>query len=122
MCLTIACSNEDVKLVDIEYDLTENNDNTLKNSTTFYDGAIQWLTEKYKYANRTSPLNGADDCPSTITNIIDNQEDFDKAFNEFPTEIPHCFSKSAILLSRVLSHSSPISPADFARLTTNGGI
>lgn len=87
MCITIACSNEDVKLVDIEYDLTENNDDTLKNSTAFYDGAIQWLTEEYKYANRTSPLNGADDCPSAITNIIDNQEDFDKAFNEFPTEI-----------------------------------
>ncbi len=87
MCLTIACSNENAKLLDIEYDLTENNDNTLKNSTAFYDGAIQWLTEEYKYANRTSPLNGADDCPSTITNIIGNQEDFDKAFNEFPTEI-----------------------------------
>lgn len=90
LSLSVACvyeNNEKAELIDIEYDLEDKGDKTLKNSTTLYDNAIQWLTEEYKYANRTYPLAGADDCPSEITNIITNHEDFDKAFNQFPAEI-----------------------------------
>lgn len=87
MFLIIACSNTNGQLVDIEYDLPNNIDNTLKNSTTLYDNAIQWLKEDYKYANRTSPLEGANECPSEITKNILSQEDFDKAFKDFPIKI-----------------------------------
>lgn len=90
LCLSVACThgnNEKAELIDIEYDLEDKGYKTLKNSTTLYDDAIQWLTEDYKYDNRTKPLAGADDCPSEIINIIKSREEFDKAFNEFPTEI-----------------------------------
>lgn len=84
LCLAVACSP---KLVDIDNNIETSGDKILKDNTTLYDDATQWMTEEYKYANRTRPLNGADDRPSEITNMITNQEDLDKAFNEFPTEI-----------------------------------
>lgn len=90
MCLTVACANEDIEkaeLIDIEYDLQDKSDNTLKDSTELYDNAIQWLTDDYREANKTAPLDGADDCPGEIINTITSQEEFDKAFNEFPTEV-----------------------------------
>ena len=76
ICLVSVAACE--KIVDIP---------SLKNSVTLYDDAILWMKDEYVYANRTSPLPNADDCPEEITNIITSQEEFDKAFNEFPTEI-----------------------------------
>lgn len=94
ICLVSVAACE--KIVDIPYDLQESSDTALKNSVTLYDDAILWMKDEYVYANRTSPLPNADDCPSEITNIITNQEDFDKAFNEFPTEIN--FGKQMLVL------------------------
>lgn len=85
ICLVSVAACE--KIVDIPYDLQESSDTALKNSVTLYDDAILWMKDEYVYANRTSPLPDADDCPSEITNIITNQEDFVKAFNQFPEEI-----------------------------------
>lgn len=86
MIFATACSHEEAELTDIEYDLSEN-DSALKESVVLYDGAIQWMREEYKNANRTKPLPDTDDCPGEITNVITTKEDFDEAFDEFPVEI-----------------------------------
>ena len=85
LCLMSVAACE--KIVDIPYDLQESSDTDLKNSVTLYDDAILWMKDEYIFANRTSPLPDAEDCPSEITNIIDSKEKFDEAFDEFPVEI-----------------------------------
>lgn len=85
ICLVSVAACE--KIVDIPYDLQESDDTALKNSVTLYDDAILWMKDEYVYANRTSPLPDADDCPEEITNIITSQEEFDKAFDSFPVGI-----------------------------------
>ena len=94
ICLVSVAACE--KIVDIPYDLQESDDTALKNSVTLYDDAILWMRDEYVYDNRTRPLPDADDCPSEITNIITNQEDFVKAFNQFPEEIN--FDKQMLVL------------------------
>ena len=94
LCLISATACE--KLVDIEYDLQESGDKALKNAVTLYDGAIQWMSDEYVYANRTKPLPETEDCPSEITNVINSKEEFDEAFNEFPVGID--FDKQTLVL------------------------
>ncbi len=82
LCLAVACSP---KLVDIDNDIETSGDKILKDNTTLYDDATQWMTEEYKDKNRT--IDDDRKILSEKTNIITNKEDFDNAFVEFPTEI-----------------------------------
>ncbi|MDY4592552.1 MAG: hypothetical protein SO434_04030, partial [Eubacteriales bacterium] len=50
ICLAAACSP---KLVDIDNDIETSGDKVLKDNTTLYDDATQWMTEEYKDKNRT---------------------------------------------------------------------
>ncbi|MGN0765983.1 MAG: hypothetical protein ACI4MO_05855 [Christensenellales bacterium] len=82
ICLAAACSP---KLVDIDNDIEMRGDQALKDNATLYDDAAQWMTEEYAYSNRTITEH-LKFLPEKV-NVIASQEDFDNAFEEFPTEI-----------------------------------
>lgn len=81
ICLAAACAP---KLVDIDNDIEMRGDKILKDNTTLYDDATQWMKEEYAYNNRTI-TEDLEFLPEKV-NVIASQEDFDNAFVEFPTE------------------------------------
>lgn len=82
LCAVVACTPSVVNIDGSQADCIS----PLAKSTTIYDNALKWMKEEYIKANNTNFLI-CDNCPKDITNIIDNQEDFDNAFYEFPVEI-----------------------------------
>ncbi|MGN0760722.1 MAG: hypothetical protein ACI4MV_02145 [Christensenellales bacterium] len=80
--LAAACSP---KLVDIDNDIEMRGDKLLKDNATLYDDATQWMKEEYAYNNRTI-TEDLEFLPEKV-NVIASQEDFDNAFEDFPTEI-----------------------------------
>ncbi|MGN0788294.1 MAG: hypothetical protein ACI4MY_00030, partial [Christensenellales bacterium] len=82
LCLAVACLP---KLVDVADDIERRGDQVLKDNATLYDDAAQWMTEEYAYNNRTITEH-LKFLPEKV-NVVASQEDFDNAFEEFPTEI-----------------------------------
>lgn len=80
--LAAACAP---KLVDIDNDIEMRGDKVLKDNATLYDDATQWMMEEYAYNNRTI-TEDLEFLPEKV-NVIASQEDFDNAFEDFPTEI-----------------------------------